>query len=93
MNKKMINVYLSDYFLFTFFASFGVLQIALAKNSKAKVFFGAVVLIVSYFWFFTSRDRNVHTVVEGSQLFLIFALGTVSAAIVTRILNFLARKK
>jgi hypothetical protein len=89
----VVDAYILEYFLFTFLASFGVLQIAMAKNSKPKVFFGAAVLIVSYFWFFTSRDRNVHSVIEGSQLFLIFALGAIVAIAVTRILNFLARKK
>jgi len=89
----VLDAYILEYFLFTFFGSFGVLQIALAKNSKAKVFFGAVVLIVSYYWFFTSRDRNVHSVVEGSQLFLIFAIEAVSAVIITRIFNLLAKRK
>jgi hypothetical protein len=89
----VLDAYILEYFLFTFLASFGVLQIALAKKSIVRVNFGAVVLIGSYFWFFTSRDRNVHTVVEGSQLFLIFALGAVSAVIITRIFNLLVKKK
>ena len=93
INKKMISVYVSDYFLFTFLASFGVLQIALGRGITARTLLGTGILVFSYVWFFTVRDRNVHTAVEGSQLFIIFGLGAISAIIVTRIFNFLAKKK
>ena len=89
----MLSVYVIDYFLFTFLASFGTLQLALAKGSRARVSFGLAILILAYLWFFTSRDRNVRSMVEGIQLLSIFVIGTVIAMVVTKFLNSLTSKK
>ncbi|OGY21834.1 MAG: hypothetical protein A2113_00705 [Candidatus Woykebacteria bacterium GWA1_44_8] len=89
----MLDPYILDYFLFTFFASVGVLQVALAQGSRAKATVGTVVLTASYLWFFMSRDRNVHSSVEGVQLVLIFIVGAGLAVVATKILNILTRKK
>lgn len=83
--------YLLDYFLFTFFASFGVIQLALAKKNKAKIYVGLLIILLTYLWFFGSRDRDIPTMVEGAQLFLIFGVGVVCAIITTKIFVFLNR--
>lgn len=79
--------YIVDYLLLTFFASFGVLQIALSNKTSKRFNLGIVVVIVSYFWFFSIADRDIATVVEGVQLFVIFAIGALAAIFVTK--NFL----
>ncbi|HEX7456104.1 MAG TPA: hypothetical protein VF303_01385 [Candidatus Nanoarchaeia archaeon] len=89
----MGTVYLFDYFLFTFFASFGIIQIALSKKFSVRWFFGTVLVLLAYGWFFCSKDRSVPTIVEGSQLFIIFGLSAVFAAAATRVLILLNRKK
>lgn len=89
----MYDVYVIDYFLFSFFSIFGVLQMALAKPGKPRFLFGAAVLFISYFWFFTARDRNVHTWLEGTQLSVIFAICAVFAVWATRIFKRFEKKK
>jgi hypothetical protein len=89
----MVNGYIADYFLFVFFASFGVLQIALSKKLSGRTLFGALLVVLSYLWFFTARNRNVHTVLEGSQLSFIFILSAALAVIVTRFLNLAKGKR
>jgi len=85
--------YISDYFLFTFFASLGVLQISLSRRSSTRFNVGIVVIIISYFVFFSVADRNIPTVVEGLQLFAIFALATILAIFITKNLVVLIKKK
>lgn len=85
--------YVIDYFLFTFFASFGVLQIALSTGSSKRINFGIVVIIVSYFWFFSSSDRNIPTFLEGVQLFVIFGLAAGLAVFITKNLYLLIKNK
>jgi len=89
----MLNVYTIDYFLFTFLTSFGTLQLALAKGSRARVSLGLAVLILAYLWFFASRNRNVHSVIEGVQLLSILIIGAVLAVVATKFLSLLSRKK
>lgn len=79
--------YVIDYFLFTFFASFGALQVALSVRSSKRFNLGIIIVIISYFWFFSIADRNISTVVEGLQLFVIFAVAVLTAIFVTK--NFL----
>lgn len=79
--------YVIDYFLFTFFASFGTLQVALSVRSSKRFNLGIIIVIISYFWFFSIADRNISTVVEGLQLFVIFAVAVLTAIFVTK--NFL----
>lgn len=94
----MGSVFVLEYFLFTFFASLGTIILAFGffpelklkfftGSKKAKIL-GAVLVLGAYFWFFSSRNRNVHTVVEGAQLFFIFGLAAVLALLLTK---FLAR--
>ncbi|OGY28424.1 MAG: hypothetical protein A2Z42_00555 [Candidatus Woykebacteria bacterium RBG_19FT_COMBO_43_10] len=89
----MDYIYLLDYLLFTFFASFGVIQIASAKKYSGKTIFGVVLLIASYVWFFASRDRNVPTIVEGAQLFFVFSASSVMSLILTKIILLASRNK
>lgn len=79
--------YIIDYFLFTFFSSFGVLQVALSKRTSKRFKLGIVIVIISYFWFFSIADRDIPTIVEGVQLFVIFALSALTAIFITK--NFL----
>jgi hypothetical protein len=89
----MDGSYLSDYFLFTFFACFGVIQISLSKRFSPRFVLGVTILLLSYVWFFSSKDRNVPTVVEGVQLFIIFGFSAVSSLASTKILNSIISKK
>lgn len=90
---RMEIYYVIDYFLFTFFASFGVLQIALNNRSSKRFNLGIVIVIISYFWFFSVADRNIPTVVEGSQLFATFVLAALLAIFVTKNFLILIKKR
>ena len=85
--------YVIDYFLFTLFASFGVLQIALSNKSSKRFKLGIVIVIISYFWFFSIANRDIPTVVEGVQLFVIFALAALAAIFVTKNFMVLIKKR
>ena len=85
--------YLLDYFLFTFVASLGAIQIALSKKYSTRTLFGAFLVISAYWWFFSSRNRNVHTIVEGAQLFLVFSLSAVLAIVATKIFTSAGERK
>ncbi len=89
----MDSVYLLDYFLFTFFASFGVLQIALSKKSSTRYAVGTLIVLLAYLWFFSSKDRSVPTIVEGTQLLIVFGVSTLLAIIVVKIFTLSFRKK
>ena len=89
--RTMISVFAWEYLLFTFLANFGVLQIALGSGSIYRRVFGVLVLAFSYFWFFSSRSRNVQSV-EGAELFIFFAIGAFSAIAATKILRLALRK-
>ncbi len=88
----MDAVYLVDYFLFTFFASFAVIQIARAKKISARLILGTAILLLSYFWFFGSKDRSVPTIVEGVQLFVAFGVAAACALAAAKLLIFLKTK-
>ncbi|MEX0621898.1 MAG: hypothetical protein WD187_02810 [Candidatus Woykebacteria bacterium] len=85
--------YLLDYFLFTFFASFGVLHIALAKKFSARYNFGVVILVLSYIWFFGSKNRDIPTMVEGAQLFLVFSVSVLLSLLSTKVFFSLKKEK
>lgn len=89
----MVYAYLLDYFLFAFFASFGVLQIALSKKSSTRFAVGTLIVFLSYLWFFGSKDRNIPTIVEGAQLLIIFAASTLLAIAAAKIFILSLRKK
>ena len=83
--------YLLDYFLLTFFASLGVIQIALGKKNRTKIYAGLLITLLPYLWFFGSKDRNIPTMVEVAQLFFIFGIALVLAIITTKLFNVLNR--
>jgi hypothetical protein len=85
--------YFLDYFLFTFFASLAIIQIASSKKMSARAILGVVVLLSSYFWFFGSKDRNVSTTVEGVQLFITYGAAAILALGVTKVLTILGKSK
>jgi len=85
-------IYLQDYLLFTFFASFGVLQIALSKKASALQSLGILIVFLSYLWFFGSKNRNAPTFVEGTQLLIVFSVSTLLAIAVTKIFILTTRK-
>jgi hypothetical protein len=85
--------YLVDYFLFTFFASLGVIQLALSKKYSTRFNLGVVIMAISYLWFFTVKDRNVPTIVEGVQLFVVFGIAVILAIISTRIFAVSTKKR
>jgi ABC-type Fe3+-siderophore transport system permease subunit len=91
--------FLFDYFSFTFLACFGVVLMSISKNPNSKLNFfgrtrlfwlGVALICFSYVWFFSIKNRNVQTIVEGAQLFFVFAL---SAAIVIYLSKFFVRIK
>ncbi|MDP2671718.1 MAG: hypothetical protein Q8P13_04665 [bacterium] len=97
----MDQIFVIDYFLFSFFSGLGVILLAAACLPKARFSFlseglalklGTILLAATYFWFFFSKDRNVHTVVEGAQLFFIFGLGALTSLFTSLILGRLKRK-
>jgi len=88
----MNAVYLVDYFLFVFFASFAVIQISLTKRVSARLILGTSILLLAYLWFFGSKDRSIPTIVEGVQLFVVFGLATALALAATKLLIFLKTK-
>ena len=66
-----------DYFILVFISSLGIYQIAAIhakldglcffKHTVIQYIFGILAIIGALVWFFTSKDHNVHTTVEGSQ--------------------------
>lgn len=90
---RMEIYYIVDYLLFTFFSSLGVLQIALSKGASKSFNLGIVVVIGSYLWFFSVADRNIPTVLEGVQLFVVFGLGASLAIFITKNLPILIKNK
>ncbi len=88
----MSAVYLVDYFLFVFFASFAVIQISLTKKISARLILGISILLLAYLWFFGSKDRSTQTIVEGVQLFVVFGLAAALALVATKLLTFLKTK-
>ncbi|OGY25114.1 MAG: hypothetical protein A2Z11_01275 [Candidatus Woykebacteria bacterium RBG_16_43_9] len=85
--------YLVDYFLFTFFANLGVIQMSIAKNSSLRFNLGLIIIVLSYFWFFSSKDRNIPTIVEGAQLFVVFGGAAFFAILAAKIFAFSIKKK
>jgi hypothetical protein len=85
-----------DYFILVFISSLGVYQIAAIpakldglcffRNRVVQYIFGILAIIGAFLWFFTSKDRNVHTVVEGSQQLGLFLASIIASYICTAIL-------
>ncbi|MEX0616347.1 MAG: hypothetical protein WD231_00875 [Candidatus Woykebacteria bacterium] len=86
-----------EYFLLTLAATFASLQmVAILKNKReiavfknrnlAAVLYSALIAL-SFYGFFSIRDRNVQTFLEGAQLSAIFGIGAFSSLLVTKILK------
>lgn len=79
---------MSQYLLFVFLASLGVVQIAAARNGlkglmllpgrRASLVLGWTLVVASFVWFFTVEDRDVPGL-EGTQLAVYFFLGALGA--------------
>lgn len=85
-----------DYFILVFIASCGILQISAARSGLRGLlffsrplysfFFGAVVILGSFIWFFSAANRNIpgaESRFEGAQQFAFFALAAFAALLVT----------
>lgn len=88
-----MNPYVIEYFIFVLLATFGTLQLALSRKNSIRFFVGAVFIVISYIWFFTVRNRNVHSVVEGTQLFLIFAFASLVSILLTKYLKYFHKRR
>ena len=85
-----------DYFLFIFIASFGLYQIAalhakleglwLFRNPAMQYIFGVLAIIAAFVWFFTSKERNFQSTVEGLEQLTLFLGAIVASYVVTAIL-------
>ena len=92
-----------DYFILVFISSMGVYQIAAIhakldglcffNNRAFQYIFGLLAIISAFSWFFTSKDRNVHTTVEGSQQLGLFLASIVASYIFTAILASIMQAK
>ena len=92
-----------DYFILVFISSLGVYQIAAIpakldglcffRNPVIQYIFGILAIIGAFGWFFTSKDRNVHTVVEGSQQLGLFLASIVASYLFTAILASIMQAK
>ena len=86
-----------EYLLLSLISSFATLQIVaiskkrsawvILRNEKATLTLSLVLIIGSFFWFFSIRDRNVQTFLEGAQLSLIFGVGAFCSVVLTKILK------
>jgi len=90
------QIFLVDYFLFTLLTSFGIVLISIVENPASKLNFlrktkvsrswGWLLIGLAYLWFFGSKNRSVHTVIEGAQLFFIFAFSGIAVIIISKLL-------
>jgi hypothetical protein len=92
-----------DYFILVFIASIGVYQIAAIhakldglcffRHQVIQYIFGILAIVGAFVWFFTSKDRNIHTSVQGSQQLVIFLGSIVASYIFTAILASIMQAK
>ena len=92
-----------DYFILVFLSSLGVYQIVAIpakldglcffRTPVIQYIFGFLAIIGAFGWFFTSKDRNVHTVVEGSQQLGLFLASIVASYLFTAILASIMQAK
>ena len=78
-----------DYFILVFLSSLGVYQIVSVhakldglcffRQPVVQYIFGILAIIGAFGWFFTSKERNIHTTVEGAQQLGLF-LGSIVAS-------------
>ena len=83
-----------EYLQVTFVTTFATIQlIATVKNKeKLKIFsnnkrsliISILFIVLTYYWFFSIRDRNVQSYMEGVQIAFAFGLGAIISIIVTK---------
>jgi len=92
-----------DYFILVFISSLGVYQIV-AINAKldglcffrqpvVQYIFGILAVIGAFGWFFTSKERNIHTTIEGSQQLGLFLGSIIASYVFTNILASIMQAK
>jgi hypothetical protein len=92
-----------DYFVLVFIASTGVYQITAIhakldglcffKNRIIQYIFGILAVVGAFVWFFLSKERNVHSGVEGSQQLGLFLASILASYFVTAILASIIQAK
>lgn len=86
-----------EYFLFTSLTSFATLQMVASIKNKENlrilkgrnftIIISLILIVLSFFWFFWVRDRDVQSYMEGAQLSTVFGLGAFSSLVGTKILK------
>lgn len=84
-----------EYLILTLILSFSTIQIVssikdkdqirILKNKNLTIVLAGILIILSYGWFFTIRDRNIQSYMEGLQISGIFMIGTFFSLVVTKI--------
>ena len=92
-----------DYFLLVFTASIGLYQIVsihaglkglwFFRHPKIQYIFGTLAVLGAYGWFFTTGNRNVQTLIEGTEQLGLFLGGIVAAYVVTAIMSSIIQAK
>ena len=92
-----------DYFIMVFIASIGVYQLAAIyakldglcffRHPVVQHIFGILAIVGAFVWFFTSKDRNIHTSFQGSQQLGIFLGSIVASYVFTAILSSIMQAK
>ena len=92
-----------DYFILVFLSSLGVYQIAAIhakldglcffRQPVVQYIFGILAIIGAFGWFFTSKERNIHTTIEGSQQLGLFLGSIVASWVFTNILASIMQAK
>ncbi len=92
-----------DYFVLVFIASIGVYQIAAVyakldglcffRRPVIQYIFGILAIVGAFVWFFTGKDRNIHTSVQGSQQLAIFLGSIIASYVFTAILSSIMQAK
>jgi len=92
-----------DYFLLIFLSAIGVLQIAAAyaeirgllllRRRILSYILGIAFTGGAFLWFFASGERNIRTVVEGTEQLGLFAAGVIAALSFTFAASSLANRR
>jgi len=92
-----------DYFILVFLSSLGVYQIASVyakldgvcffRQPVIRYIFGILAIIGAFGWFLTSKERNIHTTVEGAQQLGLFLGSIVASWVFTNILASIMQAK
>ena len=84
-----------EYLQVTFVSNFAIIQLVatfknneklkIIVNNKLNLIISILLIVLTYYWFFSVRDRNVQTYMEGVQIAFAFGLGAVISILVTKI--------